>query len=161
MTPLTQAQALAHVRYDPDTGGFFWVVAKGRRTPGDRAGYQRHDGYWFVKIAQRKYCAHRLAWLCMTGGWPKQVIDHRDRNPSNNCWSNLRDVSQGVNAHNRSGAQSNNRLGVLGVSLLRGGKYGAFISLAGKHKNLGAFSTLEAAATAYAAAKRSAEDSYA
>ncbi|MDD0156969.1 HNH endonuclease signature motif containing protein, partial [Shigella flexneri] len=57
-------------------------------------------GYNAINIDGVRYFAHRLAWLYVYGEWPKQEIDHIDRNRRNNAISNLRDVSRVVNALN-------------------------------------------------------------
>jgi len=48
-----------------------------------------------------RHLAHRLAWLYMAGAWPSGVIDHMNGDPSDNRWSNLRDVTQAENNANR------------------------------------------------------------
>lgn len=50
----------------------------------------------------------------MTGEWPKQEIDHEDRDKINDIWDNLRDISRSENGLNRD-LQSNNTSGVRGV----------------------------------------------
>lgn len=50
----------------------------------------------------------------MTGEWPKQEIDHQDRDKTNDIWDNLRDISRSENALNRD-LQANNTSGVRGV----------------------------------------------
>ena len=42
-----------------------------------------------------------MAWLYMAGAWPSGVIDHMNGDPSDNRWSNLRDVTQAENNANR------------------------------------------------------------
>ena len=102
---VTLDRASTLLSYDPDTGAFQWLVEFKFKSlvikPGDYAGTINSDGYIKITIDGRTYLAHRLAFLFMTGKWPRQTVDHRDRDRTNNSWNNLRDVSQGVNNQNR------------------------------------------------------------
>src|SRR5882672_6258292 len=83
--------------YDPVTGVLTWRIRKGNKLPGSIAGKRTKRGYISVRIDGLWYRAHRLIWVIMTGAWPENVVDHEDRNPGNNAWYNLRDVTQAVN----------------------------------------------------------------
>lgn len=72
------------------------------------------------------------------------VRDHINRNRLDNRKSNLRIVTHDVNARNAN-AQKNNTSGYRGVSLARGGKYVAQISVGGKAYHLGRYDTAEEA----------------
>jgi hypothetical protein len=77
-------------------------------------------------------------------------IDHIDGNGLNNQRSNLRLCTHQENQRNRSSAQSNSKSGVKGVSWHKSsGKWRAVIKYEGKHKHIGAFSSIEDAAIAY------------
>lgn len=107
-------------------------------------------GYRLVRVCFRgkRYgiLAHRLAWYIYKGVMPKGQIDHIDRDPTNNLESNLRDVTQSVNQHNRKAR---------GYTLEKStGKYYAQIKLHGEHHFLGRFDTPEEATTAYLEAKK-------
>jgi len=88
--------------YDPfETGLFVWKEQIGRRIRvGEVAGSYDKDGYIIIQIGGVKYKAHRLAYLYMTGEWPEEEIDHKDGNPANNVWSNLRDSTRVENIIN-------------------------------------------------------------
>lgn len=106
-------------------------------------------GYRIVRIYKdkRRYGiqAHRLAWYIYTGKMPVGQIDHVDRNPANNMESNLRDVTQSINQHNRAAK---------GYTIERStGKYYAQIKLNGVQHFLGRFNTAEEATAAYKKAK--------
>ena len=64
--------------------------------------------------------AHRVIWAMMTGRWPDDEIDHRDRDPANNRWENLREATHSLNMLNRD-EPSTNTSGVKGVSRYRKG----------------------------------------
>lgn len=142
------------IHYCPETGVFTWLVQRGGGIkPGDRAGFVSKGegrGYLHIKVLARKYQASRLAWLYMTGEWPEDLVDHRDRDRANNKWSNLRHATMVQNCANRK-IDPRNMLGVKGVSKC-GSKFRARITVEGKLQQIGAFSTIEDAAEAYAAA---------
>lgn len=77
--------------YEHDTGIFRWLVARSSGTPvGSIAGTPHSAGYVEIGIDGQQYLAHRLAFLYMTGEWPKEKLDHKDRVRNNNVWTNLR-----------------------------------------------------------------------
>ena len=50
--------------------------------------------------------AGRVIWYLQTGEDPgKAIVDHKDRNRMNNCWSNLRLGTHAQNCWNRSGVK--------------------------------------------------------
>ena len=106
------------------------VKRKGRRT-----------SYIAIYIEGNTYCAHRLAYLYMTGKFPDLQIDHIDRDGLNNKWENLREVSNIENARNR-GVNSNNKSGVPGIYWdKRCGKWIARIDIPKGRIHLGTFSS--------------------
>ncbi len=138
--------------YDQHTGEFIWRVSPGRRRcVGSRAGSRRQRGKIIIMVRGVKYQAHRLAWLWMTGLWPQSAIDHKDLNPGNNAWLNLREASDSQNAANR-GVLGRNKLGVKGVRMTPRGKYRAQITVGGRRIALGNFATQEQARGAYQSA---------
>ena len=120
--------------------------------PGDIAGTLDKKGYRAITIKGRKYPAHQLAWLYMTGEWCSLVIDHCDLDPSNNCWSNLRRATKSQNNANRS-LQRNNSCGLKGASP-DGRRWRATIFKNGRIRHLGIFPTPQEAHAAYVKAAR-------
>lgn len=165
---LTAQRLRELLNYDPETGAFTWLPRPERlfRTNGayrswnshyanKSAGSQRHDLYWEMRVFGKRYRAHRLAWLYMTGEMPTHEIDHRDGDPSNNRIDNLRDVSTSVNMQNQRKATSRNKSsGMLGVTKGDGNRWKAAIVICGKRRHLGCFDTPAAAHAAYLTAKR-------
>jgi hypothetical protein len=136
--------------YDQHTGVLRWRVrANTRRAAGDVAGCRTPRGYVRIQIRHHMYLAHRLAWVWMTGTWPADEIDHRDGDPSNNAWSNLRAATRLQNGRNRR-MNSNNSLGIKGVRKRADYKrYEASITADGRKHVIGYFDTPEEARQAY------------
>jgi len=112
---LTQEKLKRLLRYDPKTGHFYWRVARRGITKGMRAGYAVQRGYVYICIDRQMYLAHRLAWLYKKGGWPADELDHKNRRPSINKWSNLRLANSTLNKIN-SNLNSKNTSGYKGVT---------------------------------------------
>jgi hypothetical protein len=150
---VTRARLRELLHYDRATGEFRWRKRMNPRVPaGHIAGTLNRDRYRVIAIEGRNYRAHRLAWLYMTGKWRSQIIDHRDLDPSNNRWANLRRATRSQNCANR-GVPRNNTWGLKGVSY-DGWRWRATIHKKGKRHYRGGFSTPQAAHAAYAKAAR-------
>jgi len=151
---LTAARLRELLAYNPETGIFTWLVSCGRRGAGTVTGSALHDrGYLRIGIKGRRYFAHRLAFLYMTGEWPPAQIDHINGRRDDNRWTNLRAATQSENFAN-SGPRSRNRLGLRGVSFrMDKGRYQAQICH-NKQIHLGYYATPEEAAAVYHDAAR-------
>lgn len=88
----------------------------GRAQKGDKAGTL--DGkYLRVQIGDKKYYLHLIIWLWVTGHYPeypKEEIDHINRNTIDNRFLNLRIVNRFENANN-IGIRCDNFSGFKGV----------------------------------------------
>lgn len=142
------------LHYDPGTGDFTRLVRTSNSVKiGDIAGGLDADGYRYIRVEGKKYRAHRLAWLWMTGAWPIDQLDHRNGVRDDNRWDNLRESSQVENMQNIA-MPNTNTSGFMGVCWSRkAGKWGATIRIAGRSKYLGLYATPDAAHAAYLAAK--------
>lgn len=138
---LTAALLREHLRYDPETGDFAWLIIIPGRTP--IPGSRHTKGYMRISVFGKRYQSHRLAWLWMTGEWPRK-IDHIDRNKANNKWSNLRVATNQQNGWNRDLGPLP-RSGFRGVRQLKHGRWHARV---GQH-HVGVFDTAEEAYEAY------------
>jgi len=143
------------LHYDPETGVFTWLKSRGRQKAGSVAGStNKETGRVTVIIDRRKIKAHRLAVLYMTGAWPENDVDHKDVDPSNNAWVNLRPATVGQNHQNKK-LQTTNFVGLAGVYAPKHTrKFRAEIRTGGKARHLGYFKTPEEAHAAYLAAKQ-------
>lgn len=139
--------------YNLETGVFTWigVTYRNKRRIGTVAGCLDPIGYVRIGVDGQKYWAHRLAWLYVHGVYPKHVIDHINRNKSDNRISNLRDVSHQTNLRNMK--DRNDRVLPRGVVKKRS-KFVAGVSVNGKRVHIGTFETVEEARRAYLKARQ-------
>lgn len=151
---ISQENLKARLDYDPETGIFTSRINHYKHRAGCLVGCRRSDGYIIICIDRVTMYAHRLAWLYMTGKDPVHGIDHRNLNPSDNRWENLRESDQSNNMAN-VGAPSDNASGYKGASLeKRTGRWKSQICVRGKQIWLGYHDTPEQAHEAYANAAR-------
>lgn len=141
--------------YNPDTGEFVRLVRTSARGPlGPVRGSLNSAGYPRVFIDGRSYLMHRLAFLYMTGRWPAEELDHRDGDPSNYRWANLREATRAQNCQNMRRSKKN-KSGLKGASFNRQhGTWVGSIAADGTQIMLGRFDTAEAAHAAYCEAAR-------
>lgn len=133
---LTYQRAHEIFSYIPETGLFYYKISTNPRNKiGQLAGSPATGGYLTVMVNKRNYRLHRLAFLMMTGNFPKEQVDHINGNPSDNSWSNLRAVSHKENNWNRTS---------IGVCKHQN-KFVANTGENGKSIHLGRFNTFEEA----------------
>lgn len=163
-------QKLLHelLQYDPWTGVLTWR----RRAPkwfkrehdckvwnakyaGKPAGsISVTNGRCTIQLFGRRHNAHRIIWLWMTGAFPVNEIDHKNRRPADNRFANMREATRTENGRNAS-LSSNNTSGFTGVSFeKRSGRWLASIKLDQKMYRLGTFKTQAEAVRARSAANR-------
>lgn len=140
---LTQEKLKDILWYEKDTGEFIWKVDYSNVSRFDTAGYVDDKGYRKIEINHKPYFAHRLAWLYEYGEFPNGVVDHIDRNPSNNAISNLRIATRSQNAFNRP-ASKNNKLKRKNI-YERKGKFMVQLRVNYKLMHFGTFEDLELA----------------
>jgi hypothetical protein len=150
--PITQERLKELLRYNRRTGIFHWKVHRYCVRAGAVAGHLQSDGYVRIKVDDKKYLAHTLAWLWVTGEWVYRGIDHKDLNPTNNKWRNLRRATHSQNMANRR-IHKNNTVGFKGVRKRLDKFYNypfrAIIGVNNKVILLGDFATAEEAYAAY------------
>jgi|HubBroStandDraft_1064217.scaffolds.fasta_scaffold92742_2 hypothetical protein len=148
---LTQHQLQEIIRYEPETGKFYWQKPPSNKhfLVGTVAGSIYANGYRYIQINGTSYRSGRLAWLYMKGVWPEAFVDHKDLNKANDAWDNLRLASDSQNQANR-GNMCTNTSGTKGIRFEASRrKWRAQITVNGKSRNLGRYSTREEAMLAY------------
>jgi hypothetical protein len=148
---LSLEEARRLLKYDPETGVLTWRLGgSGAGGPGSVAGSipngSRPDKYSQVMVRGLKFYAHRLAWFIYHGVWPSDMLDHINRNKSDNRIENLREATNAQNQYN-SGLPVTNTTGVPGVCWHHG-KYQVSIRVNGTKVYVGRYTTLEGAAKA-------------
>lgn len=111
---ITQDKLKSYVEYDPNNGQFTWKERRGSVSKGSKAGCKRYDGYLMIRLDKKLYYAHRLAFLYMTGEWPKDQVGHSKGDRSDNRWSKLSEVTNQENAKDMR-MKTSNTSGVCGV----------------------------------------------
>ena len=146
------------VIYSPKTGIFRWIPQPHwkphtvTRLTSRPAGCKGIQGYINLKIPingeKIDFRASRLAFLYMLGRWPVGLVEHKNRDPSDNRWTNLREVTYQENMLN-TGVTVKARHGYKGVS--KSGKKGFTATL--RHEgvlySIHGFQTALEAAEAY------------
>lgn len=145
-TMLTAERLCEVLKYDPETGNLSWLV-RGGKIAGclQVSNGQRRIT---IRIDNKYYKAHRLAWLYMTGKWPVDDIDHINGDGADNRWCNLRAATRSENLSNRV-VRKNSKSGLKGVERNNGNTWCARICSNGNRIYLGNFPTKEEAHMAY------------
>lgn len=90
----------------------------------------------------------------MTGSTPRGLVDHIDRDSTNDKWDNLRLATKSSNAWNSRKTKRASSSGFIGVSRHHTGKWVARIRHGGRMKSPGLFIDPKEAAQAYDSAAR-------
>lgn len=149
---LTQERLKELLHYDPETGVFTRIKKiLGGNLDGSVGvsltgrDYRKGEGYLRICIDYKSYRCHRLAWLYMTGEFPKNQLDHIDLNKKNNKWENLREATNSQNHMNMAKTYKNTS-GFKGVSWCKKAKkFRAHIKHNKKFIHIGLFDNAEAA----------------
>lgn len=122
-------------------GFLIWAKTSGTRgIKGTKAGKIRKDGYYDVGLKGKYYLVHRII-FALHNGYIPEVIDHINRDPSDNRIENLREVNYSQNAFN-SKISKNNTTGVKGIRLTKNNKYEARVAVNKITTQIGTFETL-------------------
>ena len=149
---LTHQQVLDMFSYAD--GKLYWRKKTSRKTVvGCEAGTLRKtDGYRQVMIDRRLYRTHRLVYLYHFGNMP-EIVDHINRDVSDNRIENLRAATRTENAYN-SKLRPDNTSGVKGVTWCKNKrKWVARIYVNRSCINLGRFVDMTEAVKAVTAAR--------
>jgi hypothetical protein len=137
---LDQTELHRILDYDFLTGIFRWKINKQNIKLGAIAGSKNFRGYIRIGINGKDYRAHRLAWLYMVGEWPSDILDHEDRNPSNNKFSNLRLSNSKHNLENQNMNKTKKWKAIPGVYFDPKRNYWNIrLNINGKSKSFGSF----------------------
>jgi hypothetical protein len=136
--------------YNPETGIFTWKKSRYKNKIGTTAGSTCSENYCKIKIKQKTYLAHRLAWLCFYNEYPPNEIDHINGMIRDNRISNLRCATPQENQQNIKKPNSKNTSGFTGVHWCKTyEKWVSFIRINKAKKYLGRFDSAEEAYKVY------------
>lgn len=169
---ITPAELRRLIRYDRSTGDLFWkhrprsMFADCKQPNSSYHSFKsqyamrpalvahKDGGYRYGLVMGIKHYAHRVAYCLHYGRWPEGLVDHIDRDPSNNRIKNLRDTNYRTNSRNQTLA-TNNTSGTRGVSWMYKAKsWRARITVDGRQVSLGAFKDKQDAINARLEAER-------
>lgn len=148
---LTQERLVEMFEYESKTGMLRRRDPKRKPYPWRKIGTKGQ--YLATTIDGRTYYLHRLVWVYHKGTTPK-MIDHINRDTSDNRIENLRECTNAQNQYN-SRRKANNRSGRKGVvrhDNCPGKPWQAKIVVNGKVISLGYYENIDDAAKAYARA---------
>ena len=151
---MTQGRLREILHYNKRTGIMTWIAAPKYhpRMLGKVAGSARlsRNGKYYVrvKVDGGNYALSRLAFLWVTGNWPKDQIDHRNGDSLDNRWGNLREATQMENCWNHK-TRAKNSSTPMGIRKLPSGKFQCRITKNKVPHCIGTFSTLDAAVLVY------------
>lgn len=145
----TAARLIELFLYDPRTGDVTRRVSRGKGRAGTKVGTAHSAGYLQVRVDGVWAYVHRVAYVLMTGQYPVEGVDHKNGNPADNRWCNLRAATHAENMQNRKKATHNTNpyKGVRKAST--DGKWSARIVVDKHEQHLGTFSSAQAAYAAY------------
>lgn len=134
--------------FDYQDGQLIWRDYSNSNAPaGSVAGCRKASGYIYVGIKGNTYLLHRLIYAWHTGEWP-ELVDHKDRDNTNNHIENLRPLSQTENRINSAATWS--KTGFKGVKF--DASRNRYITRLGK-RYVGCFKSAEEAGQAYIKAR--------
>lgn len=148
---MNQELLKACLRYDPDTGIFFWLKSAGRLPAGSYAGSPTADGYLQITVGGKNFKAHRLAWLYIYGSFPSGNLDHINRRKMDNRIDNLRLATRAQNMRNVARSATKKSGLPKGVTWAAKGRkhFRATVYVAGRAIYVGVFDSEQDAHKAY------------
>jgi len=144
------SHARAHEMFAYLDGGLIRMErTSARALVGDEAGCLKSDGYCQISVDGRLYKRHRLIFFMFNGYWPKNDIDHINRDRSDDRIENLREATRSQN--HRNSERYENAKGYCFHKRRR--KWHAQIRVNGKSIHLGYHDTEPEAEAAFIAAR--------
>ena len=135
-------QTMTH--YNPKSGKFRWRRGYGQnashknKKASEKFGYVGTSGKWIVGMMGVKFLVGHLAWLYVTGEWPKKNIVFKNGDRTDMRFDNLEDKYPGKGKVKKKGNVSP------GISFYDG-RWHVRKYLGGKRIHVGAFHTVELA----------------
>lgn len=96
---MTLEESLWLFDYDKESGLLYWSKNSRSDFVGREAGYKKPKGRIYITFLKKGFYRSHIVWLIETGELPKPgvILDHKDRDPSNDRYSNLRPATRSDN----------------------------------------------------------------
>ena len=151
---MSPAEVARMFLYDPLSGELARCDRGHGIKPGRPTSGKNGDGYRVVRVKDRMYLVHRLAWVLTHGEWPEADIDHINGVRLDNRIANLRPATRSLNNANSKRPRTN-KSGYKGVSWHAvGRKWLAQVKADKQNHYLGLFDDPVQAHAAYVEASR-------
>ncbi len=143
-------ELILHFRYDSNTGSLYWKKSKCNfKKDGYECNTTDTKGRKRVYIEGRTYAVSHVVFAMHFNRWPKNQLDHINRNKTDNRIENLREATNQENCCNKD-IHKNNSSGFKGVSFhIRDNVYHSRIMHKGVMHHLGEYTSKIEAALAY------------
>lgn len=136
------------LNYNKETGKLTWkVTVSPMAKAGSEVGWLTEKGYRRFTYKGVTYTATHVIWFLETGEWPKDQIDHKDRQRDNNAFDNLVEADNYSNSLNKPVSGTSKYVGVSYVK--NRNKWQAVHYHMGKNNYLGYFDDEDSAKAAY------------
>lgn len=132
----------SQLHYDSNSGIFYWknIKLRSKYKIGEVAGsINKNNGYIQIRINQKTYLAHRLAFAFTYGYFPKEV-DHKNHIRTDNMISNLRESNRAENSRNLKNYNKNSEFA---ISIQKNGNFRVRPKFNGLNYHLGIFNNIE------------------
>ena len=147
----TQDELKALMHYDPETGVFTHLQSRGKGRAGQTVGKVNVHGYVEMRVFNRLFGAHQLAFIYMTDRYPQRpmTVDHINGDKTDNRWCNLRIADYYGQSWN-TGPHKTNKSGLKGAWPCKTtGRWISMLEMDRKRIWIGRFDTAEDAHKAW------------
>lgn len=143
---MTKNELEKYLNYCKETGVFTWKTDRVSNKINGKVAGSDHKGYIRIILNNKKYMAHRLAWLYVYGEWPN-IIDHINGIKNDNRIENLRNVNKRENNSNTYKHRNGHLVGTFYAK--HANRWRARITINSKIIYLGYYNTQQEAHKAY------------
>ena len=130
------------LHYDRNDGIFYWknIKSRSKYKIGDIAGcINKKSGYIQIRLNQKTYLAHRIAFAFENGYLPEEV-DHKNHIRTDNRILNLRDSNRILNSRNLKNYNKNSEFAIY---IQKNGNFRVRPKFNGLNYHLGIFNNIE------------------
>ena len=141
------------LEYDPSTGNLKWKSRLGMSNTREETagGIKDRSGRGLVRIGTKLFKKSLICWVIRMGRFPPEgsIIDHKDGDPGNDRWENLRLATAQQNSGNTADWSNRKASSLPRGVVAQGERYRFQLTYKGKRHTIGGFPSAEAAHAAY------------